>query len=353
MDAQTPRQIQNELRRIYNMLGDINLHRTDRMTMAHSLEARVPFLDTKFTELIMSVDPAVKIVDRDAVANNAEGREKTFLRKLFEEPNANGDTIPHAVLWRAKAMQCEGVGEDWVSMLQRKVAAEVSDAEMDNAAALYPLNTPHTKEELYYRRIFEEHYAGMAHVVNPWEGGCRAGGAAWQSDSYTREGLANTNMLTHAFQNKSQGAAFSTQAGAKRSFSSVAAYAASDEAIQSAQESGYNMFESYLTQGSDDRSMINTSTGTNKYHTKPQPIAKNEIFRGSCTCNTPTENGYNAAMKLFEEKLASKDTQEEVEDALNDIFENQRQRIASALELPEGVEVALCPSGASLASKGQ
>jgi asparagine synthase (glutamine-hydrolysing) len=105
MDAETPRQIQNELRRIYNMLGDINLHRTDRMTMAHGLEARVPFLDTKFTELIMSVDPAKKIVDREAVATNSEGREKTFLRKLFEGPNANGHVIPTPVLWRAKAMQ--------------------------------------------------------------------------------------------------------------------------------------------------------------------------------------------------------------------------------------------------------
>ena len=76
MDAECPKQVQDELRRIYGMLGDINLHRTDRMTMAHSLEARVPFLDTKFTEMVMSVDPAVKVVDRDAVATNSEGREK-------------------------------------------------------------------------------------------------------------------------------------------------------------------------------------------------------------------------------------------------------------------------------------
>jgi Asparagine synthase len=348
MDAKTPRQIQNELRRIYNMLGDINLHRTDRMTMAHGLEARVPFLDTKFTELIMSVDPSVKIVNREAVATNSEGREKTFLRKLFEQPNANGHSIPHAILWRAKAMQCEGVGEDWVSMLQRKVATEVTDAEMDSAATFYPLNTPQTKEELYYRRIFEEHYAGMAHVVNPWVGGCRAAGAAWESDSYTRAGLANTNVLTHAFQNKSRTAAFSTSAsqlGGKRSFSSVASY--TDDAIRDAKESGYNMFESYLTQGSDDRSMINPATGTNKYHCKPQPITSNDIFRGSCTCNTPTETGYKAAMKLFNDKLASKQTEAEIEDALRDIFENQRQRIALALGLPEGVEVALCPSGVS------
>ena len=39
-DAGSPSQLQNELRRIYGMLGNINLHRTDRMTMAHGLEAR-------------------------------------------------------------------------------------------------------------------------------------------------------------------------------------------------------------------------------------------------------------------------------------------------------------------------
>eukprot|EP00804_Cyclotella_cryptica_P026602 CCRYP_014033-RB/>CCRYP_014033-RB protein AED:0.04 eAED:0.04 QI:1142/1/1/1/1/1/4/178/880 len=350
MDAQTPRQIQNELRRIYNMLGDINLHRTDRMTMAHSLEARVPFLDTKFTELIMSVDPAKKIVNRDAVATNSEGREKTFLRKLFEGPNANGHVIPHPVLWRAKAMQCEGVGEDWVSMLQKKVSAQVTDAEMSNASALYPLNTPHTKEEFYYRRIFEEHYAGMAHVVNPWVGGCRAGGAEWKSDAYTREGLGNTNLLTHAFQQKSgRVASFSTSAGQRRSFASMPAfadvYASEDEAIQNAQEAGFNMFESYLTSGSDDRSMIDTKTGTNKYHVKPQPISENDIFRGSCTCNAPTQSGYEAAMKLFDEKLSSLRSQDEVEDALREIFDQQRKRIASSLQLPDGVEVVLCPSG--------
>lgn len=357
MDAEYPKQVQDELRRIYGMLGDINLHRTDRMTMAHSLEARVPFLDTKFTEMVMSVDPALKVVDRDAVATNSEGREKTFLRKLFDGPNANGHSIPNPVLWRAKAMQCEGVGEDWVSMLQQRVAAQVTDAEMDNAAKLYPINTPHTKEELYYRRIFEEHYAGMAHVVNPWEGGCRAAGASWESDSYTREGLANTNVLTHAFQKKSGSgiAAFSTSArrafssisssNGKRSFSTAAAIATTDEALQSAQQSGYDMFESFLTAGGDDRSMINCDTGTNKYHCRPRPIASTEIFRGSCTCNTPTEDGYNAAMNLFNNKLAPQKTHEELEAAVEDIFENQRQRIAAALELPEGVEVVLCPSG--------
>jgi hypothetical protein len=50
-------------------------------------------------------------------------------------------------------------------------------------------------------------------------------------------------------------------------------------------------------------------------------------------------------MKLFDEKLSSLTSQEEIEEALREIFNNQRERIAAALQLPEGVEVVLCPSG--------
>lgn len=203
-DAESPTQLQNELKRIYNMLGNINLHRTDRMTMAHGLEARVPFLDTEFTELVMSIDPAKKIVDPEAVKNNTRGREKSLLRELYEEPNANGHSLPTPVLWRAKAMQCEGVGEDWVSILQAKLAEYVSDAEMDEAHIKYPLNTPQTKEELFYRRVFDAKFNGMEHVVQLWEGGGRAMGAEWKSDLYTREGLKDVNILTHALQDEKE-----------------------------------------------------------------------------------------------------------------------------------------------------
>ena len=58
----------------------------DRMTMAHGLEARVPFLDVAFSRTAMSVDPARKMVDKAAVAANGPGREKTFLRELFRDP---------------------------------------------------------------------------------------------------------------------------------------------------------------------------------------------------------------------------------------------------------------------------
>ena len=408
MDATTPEQVQTELKRIYAKLGDINLHRTDRMTMAHGLEARVPFLDTAFTALAMSVDPARKMVHREAVANNAPGREKTMLRQLFQDPNANGHSIPSAVLWRAKAMQCEGVGEDWVSQLQTQVSSLVTDAELEQAATTYPLNPPQTKEEVYYRKLFDDFYPNMSHVVNPWDGGCRAGGAAWESQAYTRTGLGNTNLLTHAFQKKSStpAAAFSTwtqsttdatnSTTTKRSFSTRAALHRSttrtavdphrnrrsfftaapspmdashlmrDEAIQQALDCGYTPLEATLTAGGDDRCRIHATTKTNKYHIRPQPVADHAIFRGSCTCNAPTKRGYHAAHQLLQRilKLDNNDTNEDSNQMLVDpdrassevshasvahelglIFEEQRTRLAQALELPAGTEIVLVPSG--------
>lgn len=361
MDAERPDQVQTELKRLYGMLGNINLHRTDRMTMAHGLEARVPFLDTKFTELVMSLDPALKMVNRDAVAQNTEGREKTFLRKLFEGENANGNTIPRDLLWRAKAMQCEGVGEDWVSQLQQRVSAKITDAELAACSIEFPLNSPQTKEELYYRRVFEDYYPGMAHVVNPWVGGCRAAGAAWKSDAYTREGLVNPNMLTHAFQKKSSTSTTTAlratpllgkklnNIGRRNTHLYMSTMVEIDEqAVDSADEfltnalaTGYNTFEACLTQGSDDRSLIMRATGKNKYHIQPRPISLDAIFRGSCTCNAPTRAGYEAALKIYD-YINSRPSRSK---ALTAVFQSQRERIAKYLELPKGTEVVLCPSG--------
>eukprot|EP00533_Pseudo-nitzschia_delicatissima_P009427 CAMPEP_0116087484 /NCGR_PEP_ID=MMETSP0327-20121206/5388_1 /TAXON_ID=44447 /ORGANISM="Pseudo-nitzschia delicatissima, Strain B596" /LENGTH=1186 /DNA_ID=CAMNT_0003578555 /DNA_START=81 /DNA_END=3641 /DNA_ORIENTATION=- len=353
-DAENPRQVQNELRRIYGMLGNINLHRTDRMTMAHSLEARVPFLDTEFTKLVMSVDPARKMVDPVAVKNNTRGREKSMLRELFEEPNANGDSIPTPVLWRAKAMQCEGVGEDWVSILQRRVSSLVSDAEMDEAHITYPINTPQTKEELYYRRIYDENFHGLEHVVKLWEGGGRAMGAEWKSDMYTREGLKNVNILSHSLQQQraystssrqsplSRGMNMSSTSGGRRAFSTLPVQKFEEEPYESAKDKGFDDFEAMLTCGGDDRSLILDSS-TNKYHIKPQPVDPAHVFRGSCTGNPPTQRGYDAAKNLYE-KLSAMPAGS-LDGAIEEVFADQRARIAKILELEEGTEVIIVPSG--------
>jgi hypothetical protein len=111
-----------------------------------------------------------------------------------------------------------------------------------------------------------------------------------------------------------------------------------------ARESGYTHFEALLTSGGDDRTIIQKETGRNLYHIRPRPVGKTEIFRGSCTGNPPTARGYRAAQRLYEESLAGLEGNM-LNDAVRDTFQNQRNRLAKLLHLPEGAEIALCPSG--------
>eukprot|EP00565_Helicotheca_tamesis_P007196 CAMPEP_0185737096 /NCGR_PEP_ID=MMETSP1171-20130828/29634_1 /TAXON_ID=374046 /ORGANISM="Helicotheca tamensis, Strain CCMP826" /LENGTH=540 /DNA_ID=CAMNT_0028407933 /DNA_START=50 /DNA_END=1669 /DNA_ORIENTATION=+ len=166
-DCDDPILLQRENRRILKAVQVANLQRADRMTMAHSLEARVPFFDVDNIATVMRVDPSDKLITEDKC-------EKYMLRKLYEE------ILPKEVVWRTKAMQCEGVGMTWVKVLQEHISANlVSDADFAKASEQFPHNTPKTKEEYYYRSIFEKHYPGCDKFVHVWEGGCRAAGAPW------------------------------------------------------------------------------------------------------------------------------------------------------------------------------
>ena len=177
-----------ELRRIFWHLHNVNCQRADRMTMAHGLEARVPFLDPDVIAEAMSISPEYKVIKGDP-GPNQERPEKAALRELFD------GEIPAPVLWRTKAMQCEGVGTTWVAELQALCNGAVSDEEFATAADRFKINTPQSKEEYYYRSLFEEHYAGMDRFVHVWEGGCRAAGAPWKNEAYTRFGLKDTAQL--------------------------------------------------------------------------------------------------------------------------------------------------------------
>ena len=55
----------------------------------------------------------------------------------------------------------------------------------------------------------------------------------------------------------------------------------------------FSSFGSVITKGGDDRAILN-SKGVNKYHCPATPVPRS-LFRGSCTCNIPTEQSYSAA----------------------------------------------------------
>ena len=139
-----------------------DLLRADKSTMAHGLEARVPFLDKAFLDLAMAIDPTEK---QPATYDDIE---KYILRKAFDTPES--PYLPQEILWRQKEQFSDGVGYSWIDQLIEYCELQVSDAEMASAAATFPYNTPATKEAYHYRKLFYKHYPeeSAAQTVRKW-----------------------------------------------------------------------------------------------------------------------------------------------------------------------------------------
>lgn len=129
--------------------------RADKSTMAHGLEARVPFLDKAFLQAAISIRPEFKRPDR------SKGRiEKAILREAFDDKN--DPYLPDEILWRQKEQFSDGVGYNWIDGIIAHCNNAVSDEEFDTAAERFPHNTPATKEAFYIRSIFEKHFPQKA-----------------------------------------------------------------------------------------------------------------------------------------------------------------------------------------------
>ncbi len=123
--------------------------RANKSLAAWGIEGRVPFLDKEFMDVAMRINPQDKMID-------GERMEKWVLRKAFE------DMLPESVAWRQKEQFSDGVGYSWIDTLKEVVDREVSDEQLANAKYKFPIQTPTSKEEFYYRTIFSEHFPSDA-----------------------------------------------------------------------------------------------------------------------------------------------------------------------------------------------
>ena len=119
--------------------------RANKSLAAWGVEGRVPFLDKEFIDVAMSLNPKDKMI-------NGERMEKWVLRKAFE------DYLPDDILWRQKEQFSDGVGYSWIDTLKEVVEERISDQEMADAKIKFPIKTPTTKEEYYYRTLFSSHF---------------------------------------------------------------------------------------------------------------------------------------------------------------------------------------------------
>ncbi|WP_294588274.1 asparagine synthase B [uncultured Bacteroides sp.] len=143
--APSPQAFHEETVRKLSKLHLYDCLRANKSLAAWGVEGRVPFLDKEFLEVAMRLDPSVKMCPGSVI-------EKKIVREAF------ADMLPEKIVWRQKEQFSDGVGYNWIDTLKSITAAAVSDEQMTHAAERFPINTPMSKEEYYYRTIFEEHF---------------------------------------------------------------------------------------------------------------------------------------------------------------------------------------------------
>lgn len=143
--APNPRAFHEETVRKLSRLHSYDCLRANKAMAAWGVEARVPFLDTRFLDVAMTINPADKMAGPGKI-------EKHILREAFE------NMLPPEIAWRQKEQFSDGVGYGWIDAVKDHAQAHVSDADMSRAAGRFPFNTPVSKEAYYFRSIFEQHF---------------------------------------------------------------------------------------------------------------------------------------------------------------------------------------------------
>lgn len=144
-----------------------NLHhfdclRANKSTMSWGLEARVPFLDKSFLELIMPISPELKLKDK---------KEKHVLRQAFHYDDEHDKYLPDEILWRQKEQFSDGVGYNWIDGLKEFIENQITDGDFKTEIGEYSsehCDVPKNKEELYYRRIFDRLFNKREDIVPRW-----------------------------------------------------------------------------------------------------------------------------------------------------------------------------------------
>ena len=118
------------------LLPDQVLAFVDRLSMAHSVEVRPPFLDHRLVEFAATIPGSMKIKN---------GREKSILKKAVQ------GLIPDEILWRPKEGFVLPVDQWLIGELRGRVEAALSPRRLGSHGLLRPERV---------RLLLDEHYAG-------------------------------------------------------------------------------------------------------------------------------------------------------------------------------------------------
>ncbi len=162
--APNAQEFHEELVRKMSKLHLYDCLRANKSLSAWGVEGRVPFLDKEFIDVAMGLNPKDKMSIK--LPDGKQRIEKWIVRKAFE------DILPPDICWRQKEQFSDGVGYSWIDTLKEMTAQKVSDAAFAQREKRFPVNTPKTKEEYYYREIYSRLFpSDSAALCVPHEAG--------------------------------------------------------------------------------------------------------------------------------------------------------------------------------------
>ena len=159
----------SESRRLLNDMYLFDVLRSDKSISSHGLEPRTPFLDRNWVQYYLSIQPSIRFHPGNKQC------EKFLLRTAFSKEhyvNLKGESLlPAEILWRRKEAFSDGVscqGRSLFTILQEKIDSVISLDEVNfdrYVASIYKHLTPKTKEQYYYRTIFEQYYPKLGLIL--------------------------------------------------------------------------------------------------------------------------------------------------------------------------------------------
>lgn len=145
------------------LLQDIHLYdglRADRCIAGNGLEARLPFLNVNFVNLILETNPSLRIPINEPSVDQNKKIEKWLLRKAFDNTNY----LPSEVLWRKKEAFSDGVSSEndsWYIIIQNYVKT-------DQFKLTYPEfcnSCDDVSEVNWYKYLFDSKFPNCYNII--------------------------------------------------------------------------------------------------------------------------------------------------------------------------------------------
>lgn len=153
-----------ECRRLLKDIHFFDVLRSDRCISSHGLEPRTPFLDRGWVQFYLSIDPELRY-------HAGQGKcEKYLIREAFND----GTYLPDEILFRKKEAFSDGVSSlqrSWYTIIDEKVEKALSSqaitSDWESLLKEYQSvhNPPKTKEQLYYRALFDIYYPNCGGII--------------------------------------------------------------------------------------------------------------------------------------------------------------------------------------------